>query len=49
MPQIAIGDLSASEVFTGDMGIIQICLGDSLLYSRIGSYLYIELSTETEE
>ena len=49
MLQIAIGDLSASEVFTGDMGIIQICLGDNLLYSRIGSYLYIELSTETEE
>ena len=49
MLQIAIGDLSASEVFTGDMGIIQICLGDELLYSRNGSYLYVELSTETEE
>lgn len=49
MPPIAIGDLSVSEAFVGDMGIKQICLGDAEIYTRPGSYLYIELYTETEE
>ena len=49
MPPIRIGDVEASDAFVGDMGIKSICIGDMELYTRPGGYLYIELSTETEE
>ena len=49
MPPLRIGDAEASDVFVGDMGIKTICIGDTELFTRPGGYLYIELSTETEE
>ena len=49
MPPLRIGDVEASDMFVGDMGIKAICIGDTEIYTRPGAYLYIELSTETEE
>lgn len=49
MPTIRIGDVEVPEAFVGDMGIKTICIGDIGLYTRPGGYLYIELTTETEE
>ena len=36
-------------MLVGDMGIKAICIGDLEIYTGPGAYLYIELSTETEE
>ncbi len=49
MPPVIIGDVTASDVFVGDMGVKHICIGDSEIYTRPGGYLYIELYSEMEE
>lgn len=45
---VKIGDQDVAELFAGDMGIKNIMIGDTEIYSRPGSYFYIKLDT-TEE
>ena len=43
-----IGDDQISDMFVGDMGIKEIIIGEDVVYTRPGGYLYIELDTKEE-
>lgn len=45
---ISVGDDRIIDVFAGDMGIKEIMIGDEVIYTRPGGYLYIELDTKEE-
>ena len=41
---ITVGEEQIKELFTGEMGIKNVCIGEETIYTRAGGYLYIELS-----
>lgn len=41
---ITIGEEQLTELFVGEMGIKNACIGEELIYTRQGGYLYIELN-----
>lgn len=45
---IEVGSEQIEAIFSGDMGIKTIAVGDEVIYTRPGGYLYIELETEEE-
>lgn len=45
---IHIGDDLINDIFTGDMGIKEVAIGDETIYTRSGGYLYLEVVTEEE-
>lgn len=45
---ISIGDEQIKDAFVGNMGIKEIMIGDEVIYTRPGGYLYIELDTKEE-
>lgn len=40
---ITVGEDQVKELFVGEMGIKNVCIGDEIIYTRSGGYLYIEL------
>ena len=40
---ITVGEDQVKELFVGEMGIKNVCIGDETIYTRSGGYLYIEL------
>lgn len=45
MEQIAVGIENIEKVFIGEMGIKEILIGDTVIQTRTGGYIYIELDT----
>lgn len=45
-PVIAVGADTIKEIFAGEMGIKEIFLGDTRLYTRPGGWFYLELISE---
>lgn len=41
---ITIGEEQLTELFAGEMGIKNACIGEEPIYTRPGGYLYIELN-----
>lgn len=41
---ITVGEDQIKELFVGEMGIKNVCVGDEIIYTRPGGYLYIELN-----
>lgn len=41
---ITVGEDQLKELFVGEMGIKNACIGEEPIYTRPGGYLYIELS-----
>lgn len=41
---ITVGEEQIKEMFVGEMGIKNACIGEETIYTRAGGYLYIELS-----
>lgn len=41
---VAVGEEQIKELFVGEMGIKNACIGKESIYTRAGGYLYIELS-----
>lgn len=46
---INVGDDQITALFAGDMGIKTVAIGDEIIYTRPGGYLYICLETEDTE
>lgn len=45
---VNVGEELIEELFVGEMGIKTVSIGDDVIYTRSGGYLYIELITEEE-
>lgn len=45
---VNVGEELIEELFVGEMGIKTVSIGDDVIYTRPGGYLYIELITEEE-
>ena len=41
---ITVGEEQLKELFAGEMGIKNACIGDETIYTRPGGFLYIELN-----
>lgn len=41
---ITVGEEQIKELFAGEMGVKNACIGEETIYTRAGGYLYIELS-----
>ena len=46
MSGIAVGLKNITELFVGDMGIKDVIVDDTTIYTRQGGHFYLELSTE---
>lgn len=46
---IKIGDQEAKEFFCGNMGVKEIIIGDTTVYTRPGGYFYIILESENDK
>ena len=43
---ITIGEEQIKELFVGEMGVKTVCVGNEVIYTRPGGFLYIELSEQ---
>lgn len=41
---ITVGEEQLKELFVGEIGIKNACIGDETIYTRPGGFLYIELN-----
>lgn len=43
---VTVGEEQLKELFVGEMGIKNACIGEEIIYTRTGGFLYIELSEQ---
>ena len=44
-----IGSEAITDLFLGEMGIKEACVGDKTVYTREGGYFYLTLDTNEKE